>query len=412
MNSSLLTTISKVNTNSKEFLWPAGYEVTPGKLLVLSESCQYIYYNTNSNEIIGEGILQGGYGSPPNANDTKFTADNAVNGPYCFWFCQYHGDKILYYDIQAECLKIFNLSQPDDAPVQWSGEVKVLRKQIHSFIWLHYDQGENTAYLLHKEEGDKIQLDKITQNGEASKVADCECQNVCWMLKNVRIKNGDFQLFFAVNVLEKFPIFCATKSGICQITFEVKDKCLVEIGLLTNDKMLILYNSGSDTVSQVGCLMIDFSLHNLTEPEVKIEQNNAEDIVLHREENYGPNSDGIAVDGYWAINRIMSLVVVCTSANELAPFSLFMKDGKQEALKVKRIQPDLTHFCDVANVFSLDRSSLYSIETDNNEVNSFWVASHKQTNLKCMYAWIMNEINGKEQLYDPGDIFNIIEKLM
>lgn len=330
--------------------------------------------------------------------------DLRVNMMYTYWFTQMDGDIILYYSIKNECLRTFDLSKPNQDSKQWSGnDIKVDRDHVHNFIWLHYDSDEKAAYLLHNAGPDKVKMDKIVEGGAAIGLGEVDCKNTNWMYKAPGTK-----LFFACNNEGKnFPIFMAHKNGITKINMEISsDVTLIEMGFLTDNKMVLIWNAGEK--AEVGCFLVNlgnYSLETNTEISLKEEGDDVEKVVLHKD-----GEDSIMADAYFLVNKVMQSITVTTAGNQLATFRIGEENGKVVCTAEPPVDANMTNFQNVASNFSLDRGSMLCFEEDRAEKNVVHVASHRLTDLKCMYAWIMS--NASQNLYDPGDVANIVKLLV
>lgn len=392
--SSVLTSHSKVKVQANHFPEVETYAFTNTKILLLSENFQYVLYNSLTCKVDAEGQLP----------ETQGKNDLRVNTVFSYWWCQYTDNTILYYSIQDECLKLFDLMKPDGIPKKWScGAIKVQKKNIHNFIWQYYDQPTKTAYLLHEndENTGKIRLDKILQNSSAEKIATCNCNNV-----NMILKGPGCKLFFADNDKGKnFPIYMAHSTGICKINFEVQsDVNIVDFGFQKDEQMVVLYNAVHKT--EVGCFLIDFNGKDLEyELTIREKDKSVANVVL-QEDN---PKDSIIAGDYFLVNQIMQTITIITFDNKLITFRMHENPGGIPiATKEDPVDCDNMKFEQIVTNFALDRESMLAFEVDHHEKNVIHIASHRLTNLNCIYSWFLLSA-GK---WNPGEVCQIIDLLV
>ena len=115
-----------------------GYMLSNNKLLIFSETFEYILYNmiTKSPEIQAQ--------FPEKIPELYVKLTNQ----YTHWLCHYKDDIILYYSVLDKCIKEFDLTNPLEKPKNWSATPVIVDVvYIQNFIWIHYNPRYNTVHL-------------------------------------------------------------------------------------------------------------------------------------------------------------------------------------------------------------------------------------------------------------------------
>lgn len=324
-----------------------------------------------------------------------------INQIYSYWFCHLEGDKILYYSLNDKCLKTFDLSSPDSMATKWSADaIEVNPEFIHNFIWVHYVKDSNCVYMLHMLTNDKVAYDHIKENGTATRIAEVDCRNVNWMMKDKD------RLFFACNTEGKnMPLYMAHKTGISKIQFDCNsDVTFIEFGYLKDNLMFLLYNEGEKAT--VGCYLLHLGAIDLeNNPKIGETDEIVQKLTLHEQDD-----ESIMADAYVLVNRIMQTITIATACNQLVTYRFDLDDqGKWKATEEMQDSSGM-NMKSIATNFSLDKGSLLSFEQDDNEKSSMHIASHRLTDLKCLYFWFLQarDVDGKWNAAELGDVVELL----
>ena len=66
----------------------------------------------------------------------------------------------------------------------------------------------------------------------------------------------------------------------------------------------------------------------------------------------------------------------------------------------------------IATNFSLDKETLISCELDENNDKKVHIATHSLTDLSCFYLWLLQNISGVSDVWNPADLGAITKLLV
>ena len=363
-------------------------------MLVLSQNLDYVYLDSSKGDVISQGKF------PENVGQDALP----INGVYCYWFCDYDGEgKILFYSIERKGIYLFDLNFPSSKAQAWSsGQIEVNAEYMHNFIWLNYDQENDECLLLHNKNDQSIGCYVIKKDAVPEDKFTQDIRNA-----NLLLKEGNM-LFLACNTdARNFPIYMISRDGLKTFTFETKiDATIIEIGFLNENLMFFLYNEGE--TAAVGVFLIQLGNFDLKD-NIKISDS---DDCVQRVTLHNQDEESIMSDCYALVNRVMCSITLATVCDRLATYKFNLEaDGKYKATE-EMIDVSGVEMKSISTNFSLERDTLVSCQSDDDDSGKIRIATHSLTDLKCYYYWLLLNIPNNNETYNPADMKRIVDVLI
>ena len=364
------------------------YALSNNTILIVTENWEYVLWDGLREMTISQGKF------PENKDHS------GICSIYSYWFSHINNEKIIYFSQTDNCLKIWDLTNPDSnqKAESYPGRIEI-KEEFNFFMWVHYIRETGKVLILHMVSFERVVQIEVDKEGVQREIAQVDIKNV-----NCVHVQGD-QFYFASNVEDNMPIYIASVDGIKKIQFEIKsDVTQIEFGFLKEDLMFLLYNANE--VADTGAFLINIGAYDLnSNPKIIEDEDGVQKVVQHDE------SDPVQLDGQVLVDKMMQAIAVTTTENNLILHKINLNsDGKYTSKK-----EDSLEMKESPTNFSLSKDSLIYCEKDEN--GKVDIAFYRSTDVRCLYMWLLTNVKqlkdekGNYQ-YMPGDLNGIVDQLV